>query len=85
MNAIELAVREQCSTRGIVFDDIAPNHDISWGNSKLKKDGIASFNLPPVSTCPAKGVCATWCYALLAFNGCYRGLKNGLQHTRRLN
>ena len=75
MNAIELAVREQCSTRGIVFDDIAPNHDISWGNSKLKKDGIASFNLPPVSTCPAKGVCATWCYATAGLQWMLSGFK----------
>ena len=63
MNTIYNAVIKQCLERGIDFDAIAPNHRISWGNSKLKKDGIASFNIPPVSTCPARGQCEKYCYA----------------------
>lgn len=63
MQTIIDAVKEQCETRGFDFDAIEPNHRISWGNSKLKLDGIASFNIPPVSTCPARGVCEKYCYA----------------------
>jgi hypothetical protein len=57
------AVIKQCTERGFDYESIAPNHRISWGNSKLKKDGIASFNIPPVSTCPARGACEKFCYA----------------------
>lgn len=60
---IELNVARQCTERGFVYEEIKPNHRISWGNSKLKKDGIASFNIPPVSTCPGADKCKTWCYA----------------------
>lgn len=62
-NLIEYLVRKQCAERGIDYDAILPNHRISWGNSKLKADGIASFNIPPVSTCPGRGDCENWCYA----------------------
>ena len=60
---IRAAVIRQCTERGFDFDEIAPNHRISWGNSKLKADGIASFNIPPVSTCPSRGACEKFCYA----------------------
>lgn len=60
---IKQAVIKQCAERGFDFESIAPNHRISWGNSKLKADGIASFNIPPVSTCPARGACEKFCYA----------------------
>ena len=60
---IEQAVRKQCTERGFDFDAIPANHRISWGNKKLKLDGIASFNIPPVSTCPARGECEKFCYA----------------------
>lgn len=63
MNVISLAVAKQCAERGFDYDAISPNHRISWGNSKLKLDGIASFNLPPISTCPARGACEKYCYA----------------------
>lgn len=63
MNMITLAVMKQCADRGFDYDAIEPNHKISWGNSKLKLDGIASFNIPPVSTCPARGICERYCYA----------------------
>lgn len=33
-------------------------------NTKLKKDGIFCFNLPPISTCPCAGECKSYCYAL---------------------
>jgi hypothetical protein len=57
------AVMKQCVERGYDYDSIVANHRISWGNSKLKADGIASFNIPPVSTCPARGACEKFCYA----------------------
>lgn len=37
--------------------------DFSTSNSKLSKDGIISFNLPAVETCPGAGKCAKYCYA----------------------
>lgn len=57
------AVVKQCIERGFNYDAIAENHRVSWGNSKLKADGIASFNIPPVSTCPARDKCEKICYA----------------------
>jgi hypothetical protein len=36
-------------------------------NSKLKKEGIWSFNLPPMSTCPMAGECKKYCYAKKGF------------------
>jgi hypothetical protein len=33
------------------------------GNTKLKKDGIVTFGLPPVITCPNAGACKAFCYA----------------------
>ena len=53
----------QCNERGFNYDEIPPNHRLSWGNTKLKRDGIASFNIPPISTCPAAGECQIFCYA----------------------
>jgi len=38
-------------------------------NSKLKKDGIHSFGLPAIKTCPFAGACKAYCYAT---HGCYR-------------
>jgi hypothetical protein len=40
---------------------------LSFGNSKLKKDGIASFSLPAGKTCPQAGKCLNGCYALQGF------------------
>lgn len=47
-------------------------------NSKLKKDGIWAFSLPPVKTCPFAGECRKYCYAQKGF---YRmsTVKLGLQ------
>lgn len=39
------------------------NISFSVSNSKLAKDGISSFNLPAVETCPGAGKCAKYCYA----------------------
>jgi len=36
---------------------------LSTTNSKLAKDGVASFNLVPIETCPGAGSCAKYCYA----------------------
>jgi protein gp88 len=36
---------------------------LSTSNSKLAKDGVASFNLVPIETCPGAGSCAKYCYA----------------------
>lgn len=63
MDIITRNVIKQCAERGFDFEAISPNHRISWNNSKLKLDGIASFNLPPISTCPAAGDCKKYCYA----------------------
>jgi hypothetical protein len=40
---------------------------LSFGNSKLKKDGIASFSLPAISSCPMAGTCKLGCYAKQGF------------------
>lgn len=49
--------------------------EIAWstGNEKLRKLGILSFGIPAggakdgFNTCPAKGACASWCYARQGF------------------
>lgn len=43
----------------------APRIRISEKNSKLKKDGIVSFNLPAGHACPGKGDCFGLCYAMV--------------------
>lgn len=40
---------------------------LSFGNSKLKKDGIASFSLPAGKTCPMAKDCLKGCYAMQGF------------------
>lgn len=40
---------------------------LSFGNSKLKKDGIASFSLPAGKSCPMAGECLKGCYAMQGF------------------
>lgn len=47
----------------IVADPKKHKLSISTSNSKLAKDGIVSFNLPPIETCPGAGECAKYCYA----------------------
>ena len=41
----------------------APDYRLSDGNSKLKADGIMSFNLIPIVHCPMAGACKQYCYA----------------------
>ena len=44
-------------------------YDWSFGNTKLKKEGIVSFGIPAFvsadgfKTCPSAGICAEYCYA----------------------
>lgn len=40
-----------------------PDYRLSDGNTKLKKDGIVSFNLIPIVHCPLAGACKSFCYA----------------------
>lgn len=40
---------------------------LSFANTKLKRDGIASFSLPAGKTCPGAGECAKGCYAMAGF------------------
>jgi len=40
-----------------------PDYRLSDGNSKLKADGIVSFNLIPIVHCPMAGACKSFCYA----------------------
>lgn len=42
---------------------LEPDYRLSDGNSKLKADGIWSFNLIPVVHCPMAGACKSYCYA----------------------
>jgi hypothetical protein len=58
------------TTRQFILDkysiDLAkepPDYRLSDGNSKLKKDGIVSFNLIPIIHCPSAGACKAFCYA----------------------
>jgi hypothetical protein len=50
-------------------------------NSKLKKDGIHCFGLPPIKTCPYAGACKKFCYARKGFY-CYANVAKAQQ--RRL-
>lgn len=40
-----------------------PDYRLSDGNTKLKADGIWSFNLIPILHCPMAGACKAYCYA----------------------
>lgn len=45
-------------------DPTPPKPFFSADNAKLKKDGIISFNLPAGHSCPGKGECFGFCYAM---------------------
>jgi hypothetical protein len=47
----------------IDLDKEQPDYRLSDGNTKLKKDGIVSFNLIPIVHCPMAGACKAFCYA----------------------
>jgi len=61
-----IAVRKMkafCIQWDIDYDDVPERFEFSDGNSKLAPDGIVSFNLIPLVTCPFAGACAGICYA----------------------
>lgn len=45
------------------LEELEPDYRLSFGNTKLKKSGIASFNLIPILHCPMAGECKKFCYA----------------------
>lgn len=47
----------------IDLSTLEPDYRLSDGNSKLKADGIWSFNLIPIIHCPMAGACKAYCYA----------------------
>jgi len=47
----------------IDLDNLEPDYRLSDGNTKLKADGIWSFNLIPIVHCPMAGACKAYCYA----------------------
>jgi hypothetical protein len=48
---------------------------LSNSNSKLRKDGILGFGLPPVMTCPGAGECRKFCYGC---KGLYQIFKDNI-------
>lgn len=50
-------------TAAPMLGDAGHKVSLSTTNSKLAKDGVASFNLVPIETCPGAGSCAKYCYA----------------------
>lgn len=56
-------MRAFCKKWDIEYDDVPERFEFSDGNSKLIPDGIVSFNLIPLVTCPFAGSCASICYA----------------------
>lgn len=48
---------------GIDLTAEAPDYRLSDGNTKLKADGIVSFNLIPIIHCPMASACKAYCYA----------------------
>jgi hypothetical protein len=57
----------------------SPDYALSFGNSKLAKDGIASFNLIPIVHCPMAGACKAYCYATVGM----QAFKNGVLKRAR--
>jgi hypothetical protein len=45
------------------LNTMEPDYRLSDGNTKLKKDGIWSWNLIPIVHCPMAGACKAYCYA----------------------
>ena len=64
MTSIYQATRDFIMTKyQIDLDTLEPDFRLSDGNTKLKKDGIWSFNLIPIIHCPMAGACKSYCYA----------------------
>lgn len=57
------SMRAFCKKWGIDYESMPERFEFSEGNQKLKPDGIVSFNLIPLVTCPFAGACASICYA----------------------
>lgn len=64
---------------GINIADLEPDYRLSDGNSKLKKDGIVSFNLIPIIHCPSAGACKQYCYATVG----QQAFRNGVLRRAR--
>lgn len=64
---------------GIDIATLEPDYRLSGGNTKLKKDGIVSFNLIPVTHCPSAGACKAYCYATVG----QQAFRNGVLRRAR--
>ena len=56
-----------------------PDYRLSDGNTKLKADGIWSFNLIPIIHCPMAGACKSYCYATVG----QQAFRNGVLRRAR--
>jgi len=67
--------RERLTALNIDYDGLPANIGLSDGNSKLKKSGIVSFNLIPITHCPLAGACKAFCYATVGQQAFASGVK----------
>ena len=67
--------RKRLADLGINYDTLPANIKLSDGNSKLKKSGIVSFNLIPITHCPLAGSCKAFCYATVGQQAFASGVK----------
>ena len=67
--------RKRLADLGINYDTLPANIKLSDGNSKLKKSGIVSFNLIPITHCPLAGACKAFCYATVGQQAFASGVK----------
>ena len=61
------------------LDILEADYRLSDGNTKLKADGIWSFNLIPVVHCPMAGACKQYCYATVG----QQAFRNGVLRRAR--
>ena len=61
------------------LDILEADYRLSDGNTKLKADGIWSFNLIPVVHCPMAGACKQYCYATTG----HQAFRNGVLRRAR--
>ena len=67
--------RKRLADLGINYDTLPANIKLSDGNTKLKKSGIVSFNLIPITHCPLAGSCKAFCYATVGQQAFASGVK----------
>lgn len=67
--------RKRLADLGIDYDTLPANIKLSDGNTKLKKSGIVSFNLIPITHCPLAGSCKAFCYATVGQQAFASGVK----------